>query len=405
MVLFGLAIYAFSAQAMALGTASLSVTPATGSYNKDATVAITLKENSTDQVNAVQANLVYDQSKLQFVSIDISSSPFNFPYATTGGSGKVSIASTVTAGGSVTGLQTVGTVTFKVLVGSGSTAITFAADSAIVRLSDGQNVWNGTATGATYTLTTPAVPATPPATTTTTPTTSTGTTKTNTTANTTPTTTSAPKTSVTTATPTPTVLQQQADPSKPVAVQAGQINQKGYFVAVKIVDLQGKAISGAVVTIGNQKAKTDNTGIASFNGISAGTHTITTKTSKGSVKGTVVVNSNKLPTEVQQYTLTLKPENLTVLYAGLGALVAIVIGFVLFKIIKGRGGKSGGYNTVSGFTPEPPTPIQSNVSQPAVQSSSTMDTLDKIQVDVPRPATVIHPTQVNPSTPQNTLNR
>jgi hypothetical protein len=141
------------APATAAGTATLALTDgycANGNDNwqyLNETFCYRLYENShADAVNAVQADLSYDQTKLQFVSAESSSGDFTAGPPPSGGSGSVSIA-----GGSVadrTGLHMVGTVTFKALAITTGTAITFAGTSAIVRTSDSVNVWNANPAGA-----------------------------------------------------------------------------------------------------------------------------------------------------------------------------------------------------------------------------------------------------------------
>lgn len=112
--------------AFAAGNATLSLSPSSGSYKKGATFAVTIHENSgSTQVNAVEADLTYSTSKLQFVSIDTNSSAFDIGARGIGGSGSVEI-SRAKSGGSLTGDQIVAKVNFKALAGSGSTSITFA---------------------------------------------------------------------------------------------------------------------------------------------------------------------------------------------------------------------------------------------------------------------------------------
>lgn len=138
---------------------SLVLTPATANVGLGTNVTVTITENSgTDAVNAVEADLTYDATKLQFVSIDSSSSPFTLQAVSTGGSGTVKIAR-ATTGTTVTGAQLVGTVTFTA-IGTGSTPVNFAASSALVRASDTVNVLT-IMTGATYTIADTTAPSTP----------------------------------------------------------------------------------------------------------------------------------------------------------------------------------------------------------------------------------------------------
>jgi chitodextrinase len=144
----------------AAGSDTMVLSPASSSLALGSTLTVTIQENSsTDAVNAVEADLKYDQTKLQYVSTSTSSGAFNSLVAhESGGSGVVEMG--LATGTAVTGLQTVATVTFHT-IGTGTTAISFASTSAIIRASDTVNVL-GTATGGSYTIaddTAPSVPA------------------------------------------------------------------------------------------------------------------------------------------------------------------------------------------------------------------------------------------------------
>ena len=138
----------------AAGTASMSLSPATLSVNHGDSFTIEIRENSgTEPVNAVQANLTYDDSKLDFVSIDGSESAFPFPFEEIGGGGSVKIARIIT-GGSVIGNQLVAKVTFTASMNPGITAVTFASGTALVRSTDNNDIL-GSTSGGTYTIVDP----------------------------------------------------------------------------------------------------------------------------------------------------------------------------------------------------------------------------------------------------------
>ena len=141
----------------AAGSASFSLSPASATENIGTTFSLAVYENGNGSpVNVVTANLNYDQSALQFAGAACGGT-FGNTVSASGGGGAVSL-SCYTAPGSTppSGAAQVGTVSFKALIGSGSTAITFAGSSIIA--SNGTNVWNGSAAGGTYSLTTPATP-------------------------------------------------------------------------------------------------------------------------------------------------------------------------------------------------------------------------------------------------------
>ncbi len=145
------------------GTASLSASPSSGSYNVGETFTVTIRETSSGPVAGVQSDLRYDQAKLQCLGVDAAGSAFVQQYQNSCGGGAISIART-TQGTTVTGSQKIASVTFKALAGSGTTKLTFAGSSEILDDSV-NNVCNSTcnegAQAANFTLTTPPAPAQP----------------------------------------------------------------------------------------------------------------------------------------------------------------------------------------------------------------------------------------------------
>ncbi|MDF2460794.1 MAG: glycoside hydrolase family 48 [Candidatus Saccharibacteria bacterium] len=127
---------------------SLYLTPANAVVANTATFTVQVRESSgTDPVNAVQANLTYDATKLDFVSISDTGSAFATAAEGTGGAGVVKIArGNVTA---VTGDQLVATVTFRSKISSGTAAVDFSVGSALVRSTDNVDILV-TKTGGTY---------------------------------------------------------------------------------------------------------------------------------------------------------------------------------------------------------------------------------------------------------------
>lgn len=137
-------------QSVPVAGAELYITPASNSYSNGATVTITIRENSrSTQVNAVQANLTYPTARLQFQSINTSSSPFTTTLQSTGGSGNVQIG-VGSLGSSVTGDAVVATVTFTAIA-TGSAQIQFAAGSGIAQTSDSTDICKKK-TGSSYTI-------------------------------------------------------------------------------------------------------------------------------------------------------------------------------------------------------------------------------------------------------------
>ena len=144
-----------SGTAHAAGTASLTVTG--GSVQQGNTITAVVRENSTDPVVSVQADLVFDTSKLECVSVDGASSAFSVQYQGACGAGTVSIARG-TAGTTLTGTQTVAVVTFRAIA-TGSAAISFAPSSGLYRSPDAAAVWDGNTTGTAISIAAAAAPA------------------------------------------------------------------------------------------------------------------------------------------------------------------------------------------------------------------------------------------------------
>lgn len=308
----------------AAGTGTLTLSPSSGTYTTGNSFTVTVYEDSgSETINTVQADLQYDASKLQFVSINANqpTSAFGVKAAANGGSGSVTFQmGNIQA---LSGKQPVGTVTFKVLGSSGSTAVNFKSSSTILtNQSPATDVWNGSTAGGSYTLkapatSTPSTPSTPaspskPSTSTSKPSTST-----------------KPTTS---SNISPTVEQQRADPSQPVPASQVSNDNGLYFVAIKVVDDKGKLVEGAEVTLGKNKAKTDATGTASFSDIAAGSYKVSV--SSGTVKGSSTINvASGLPTaSVQEFEVKTGPKYNWALFTKIGlAILALILVIAFLK--------------------------------------------------------------------------
>jgi hypothetical protein len=155
-ILFALAASILISISQAAGNASFSISPSSGSFNKNTNFTVTISENSgSEPVNTVDAKLAYDQTKLQLLSVSSDGSPFPGCVEATGGNGHISIVC-AKLGSSVSGVQIVGKATFKAIAGSGTTALSFEPESHIYSSTDSSDIWNGDASGPTYSLKTPA---------------------------------------------------------------------------------------------------------------------------------------------------------------------------------------------------------------------------------------------------------
>ncbi len=150
----------FSPAVYAAGTATLTLSPASGKYTKGQTISVIVYENSGgDSVNAVQSNLSYNTSQLKYLNFT-DSSAFNIEAESpSGDTGNLHFArGTINA---VTGTQAVVTARFSVVAGSGSATISFASGSTVVRSTDNQPESLTTSSGS-YTLATATSPSPSP---------------------------------------------------------------------------------------------------------------------------------------------------------------------------------------------------------------------------------------------------
>lgn len=377
-------------KSIAAGSATLSLSPSSGSYDKGESFTVTVTENSgTDGINAVQADLKYDSSELQYISSTASTYFNNVSH--TGGGGKVSIISYVApiqmqGPGTVSGSKVVGTVTFKALVGSGTTSITFATTSGIARASDNVDIWNQDTSGGTYTLKTPSTGSTSGGGS---PSGSGGSTSTSSGSDSS----SAPAP----ASGSPSPSEQSSDPAAPIPATTKSSSNGTYMVAVKVVDGKGHIVSDATVNLGTNTAKTDKNGIASFLGITAGRYNVTVK--GGSVKGTstITVDGTLPTTALQQFEVKAKPVYNWPLYGAIAGGVLILV--ILLAIIKGRMGGSkpnfshGNYGQNSAGTPTVVTTIGSGSSTPATPSAPAVVAPPPPKAD----DNLVKPTVVSPS--------
>ena len=238
----------------ATGDAYFSLSPSSGSYTVGDNLVLTVSETSTsgDNTNAVQVNLSYPSSQLQYKSISLDG-PFTLCGQQSGGGGSVNIgcASTTVVGGE----SPVAQITFSVLA-SGSAAVAMTSGSDIDN-NTGNSVWNGVLPSASFTLskvvTAPPTSPTPP---------SSGSGGSSKSSGSSPSPTSTSPTTTTTQ-KTPTTAPTTASPSLA-------------SISVTIISPQGEPIAGAKVTLSNQQsAVTNASGVATFPGVKSGAYTVT----------------------------------------------------------------------------------------------------------------------------------
>ena len=145
----------FSGSAYAAGSASYSLSPSGGSYGQNSSFTVQVHENGS-AVNVVTAKLTYDASKLSCTGVG-GSSAFPQTVTATCGNGTVTISRYIGPYDNpttVSGDQVIGSINFTAIASSGTATVSFASGSQIA--SGGSNIWNGSTTGGTYTLTAPA---------------------------------------------------------------------------------------------------------------------------------------------------------------------------------------------------------------------------------------------------------
>jgi hypothetical protein len=164
-ILLGLTVFGLiglSGTALA-DSGSTSLSASGGTYAIGTTFSVPVYENSGDtQVNVVQANMNYDSSKLELISIDTGQSGFNVKVSESGGSGAVKITRGSTS--PVTGSVLLATLMFKAMSDSGSSQLTFvnsqSSSSGTFVIAAGPSpaeIWDKNTLGATFTFTPPPV--------------------------------------------------------------------------------------------------------------------------------------------------------------------------------------------------------------------------------------------------------
>lgn len=110
-------------------TGNMYISPATSSVLVGNNVTVVLRITPGASVDGAQATVNFDSTKLQFVSADTTGTPFTTGLvAPTAGTGTVTVASGL-LGSTVSTDSLVMTMTFKALVGSGSSSLTISGNA------------------------------------------------------------------------------------------------------------------------------------------------------------------------------------------------------------------------------------------------------------------------------------
>ena len=320
----------------AAGSASLSLSPGSGSYQKGTSFTVTIYENSgSEPVNVVETYLSYDASKLQFNSINNSSSDFDASVDNTGGGGSVHITRYRGGGASVTGSQEVSRVNFTVLGSTGTTSINFVSGSHIVNASTQQDMWNGGG-GATFTLTAPSSSTSSSGTSAPTAGSSSSSVAASNSSKTSATpgaaTTPGAAASGTVTTPDGQVVTEQSD--SVLGVETG--NEQTFLVAIRVLDPKGVPAVGYKVTIDGTSATTDSKGIASFINVTAGNHKAEVQSGKRKVLADFTVDGSKDVTSVQTFEVHFVTKNAKWWPLAVPLAIAFIAGVVIFAVRRKR---------------------------------------------------------------------
>lgn len=131
------------------------LSPGSASVQNGNNTTTSLRVTPGTPIDGIEATITYDQSKLQFVSIDSSASAFNAQLSQSGGGGTVNIIRG-SLSGTIAGDSLVASITFKALAGSGTTPLSVTGNT-----SSGGSYTNPSVVGATITLTSPSTPTNP----------------------------------------------------------------------------------------------------------------------------------------------------------------------------------------------------------------------------------------------------
>jgi hypothetical protein len=131
-------------------TGRLYLTPSSGSYSVGGQVVVQIREDSgATEVNAVQVNMAYPDSLLEYVSTSTAGGAFGLTLSSTGGAGAVNL-SVGTLPPPITGDKLVATITFNVLA-AGTAVLKFQSGSVVLTQAASNDV-AGTKSGASFTL-------------------------------------------------------------------------------------------------------------------------------------------------------------------------------------------------------------------------------------------------------------
>jgi hypothetical protein len=101
------------------------------------------------------------------------------------------------------------------------------------------------------------------------------------------------------------------------------------LVAIKVVDADNQPVVNQKVSLNGQSSTTDQTGIASFTNIAAGSYEVTVTTKNGKTLASIIVAENSSVSDVQLFEVNLKNKKSTLLYA-LIPLILITVFIIIW---------------------------------------------------------------------------
>jgi hypothetical protein len=312
------------------GKASIKLTPNTAELTKNSTFSITISIDSGNQeVNVAQVNLAYDQSKLRFNKVDSSTSAYSAEVQQVGGDGNVSIARFVSPPGtSILGNRVFSKVSFSVLSENTSTEVSVLSSSAVAGAENGENIWDKNANPAKFQLIT-ALPGSTPIS-------------------------DEPADSslefdnsdaysrTSNATIENSSTLQNENPETPISVNSQETTYETYLVAIKVLD--GKTpVANAEITIDDQKAVSDVSGVASFIGLSDGAYIVDIQIPgrEDLYTSTIFIAENADFSEVQEFEFDVSKgiSLVTVFFGVLSILLLVTLVILVMWILKKRTNK------------------------------------------------------------------
>jgi hypothetical protein len=365
-----------TASIQAAGGASLSLSPASGSYDSATNFTVVVYVDSDEDINTVGPQITYDTTKIDFVSIDTTGGAFPASAPGTGASNGTVTLNYGIQGGTVKGHQKIASVTFKTKAATGTATLAFSPNSLIYK-GDAVNVWNGVTSGGAYTLKTPGTGGggtggtggtggggTQPTT--------------GGSGSSTPTTGGSSSTNKsTTKTTTPTTSTPTTTPStdQPVTTTSPTT---GNVVAIVVTDKDGRAVAGATVTIDTSSMVTDGSGIANFTGLSTGKHTVKVVTKDGTSSRTITVAATSSG-ETQRFDLKIKPRINYLLYA----VIAVVAVLFVVLLVLGRRWQKNRTEKNHHFPDEVVVGGESKAKEEAVEEEAPVLVTPKLIADEP----------------------